>query len=79
MCVGYAGKEPPLISRNDAARLVADIVTRGLGPLAGATIDVAWQQRYGVTSAGTEETSRKGAVQDLVKDASGGYASWHSR
>ena len=66
-------REPPLISRNDAARLVADIVSSGLADgfldLAWTTVDVAWEARGGMSSAGTEEAARMAARQDLVVDA----------
>ena len=69
--VGDEGaKEPPLISRNDAARLVAElVVSGGLGELAGSTVDVAWGAKWGVSSAGTEEAALKASRQDLVGEA----------
>ena len=37
--------------------------------LGGATLDVAWQDRWGTTSAGTDETARAAARQDVMADA----------
>ena len=62
-------REPPLISRNDAARLVVELVRRGLPQLGNATVDVAWQDKWGTSSAGTEEASRCAGRQDLVGEA----------
>jgi hypothetical protein len=67
--VGGESQEPPLISRNDAARLVVEILCTGLPKLAGATVDVAWDPKWGITSAGTEEAARGSARQDLVTAA----------
>ena len=61
--------EPPLISRNDAARIVCHVAGEGLPSLGGATLDVAWQDRWGTTSAGTDETARAAARQDVMADA----------
>ena len=61
--------EPPLISRNDAARIVCHVAGEGLSSLGGATLDVAWQDRWGTTSAGTDETARAAARQDVMADA----------
>lgn len=58
--------EPPLISRNDAARLVVEVVRRGLPTLKGATIDAAWASKWGLSSAGTEEAARTATRQDVV-------------
>ena len=64
--------EPPLISRNDAARIVCHVAGEGLPSLGGATLDVAWQDRWGTTSAGTDETARAAARQDVMADAAAG-------
>ena len=58
--------EPPLISRNDAARTVVEVVRQGLPRLGNATVDVAWQDKWGMSSVGTEEASRCASRQDLV-------------
>ena len=67
-------KEPPLISRNDAARLVAEIVCAGLPSLADATVDAAWDVKWGMSSAGREETARTAARQKLVAEAAAAAA-----
>lgn len=64
-----SAREPPLISRNDAARLVAEIVCGNLSRLNGAIVDAAWQPKWGMSSAGTEEAARTAARQDLVSAA----------
>ena len=63
--------EPPLISRNDAARTVVEVVRQGLPRLGNATVDVAWQDKWGMSSVGTEEASRCASRQDLVGAAVG--------
>ena len=63
--------EPPLISRNDAARLVVEVVRDGLPRLADSTVDVAWENKWGMSSAGSEETALRAARQQLVADAAG--------
>jgi len=73
-CADGVALEPPLISRNDAARLVVDVVRRGLLQLGNATVDVAWQDKWGMSSAGTEEASRCAGRQDLVGAAVGACA-----
>ena len=60
---------PPLISRNDAARVVAEIAYAGASDLRGATIGVAWNPKYTPTCAGTDEVMRAAARQDVVADA----------
>jgi hypothetical protein len=64
-----AATEPPLISRNDAARLVVEVVRGGLPGLAGATIDAAWSPKWGMSSAGCEEAALSAARQPLIADA----------
>ena len=44
------------------------VAGEGLPSLGGATLDVAWQDRWGTTSAGTE-TARAAARQDEMADA----------
>ena len=73
-CTDEAAREPPLISRNDAARLVVEIVRRGWPRLDGATVDAAWADKWGLTSAGTEEAARTAGRQDLVASAFGATA-----
>ena len=62
------GSEPPLISRNDAARLVVETLCSGLPRLGGATVDAAWAHKWSLSSAGTEEAARTAARQDLITD-----------
>lgn len=50
--------EPPLVSRNDAARLLGDVVRQGLPTLDHKTFDAAWADKFGSASAGTA-TERK--------------------
>jgi len=65
--VGDGMPEPPLIARNDAARLVVDVVSSGpAANLSGAVVDVAWGSKWGMASAGTEEAARTAARQDVV-------------
>lgn len=60
-------REPPLISRNDAARLVVDVVTRGLAyDLDDKVVDAAWEARWTIASAGTDEALRAADRQDLL-------------
>lgn len=61
--------EPPLISRNDAARLVVEVVCEGLPSLADATIDAAWGDKWGMSSAGCEEAARAASRQPLLEGA----------
>ena len=60
-------KDPPLISRNDGARLVAEIVRRGSPLLAGRVFDAAWSPKWGAGAAGSEEAAEEAAAQDLVR------------
>ena len=73
-CADGVALEPPLISRNDAARLVVEVVRQGLPQLGNATVDAAWQDKWGMSSAGTEEASRCASRQDLVGAAVGARA-----
>ena len=61
--------EPPLISRNDAARLLGEVVRRGLPALDHQVVDAAWSPKFGVVSAGTLETAATAARQDVVAEA----------
>lgn len=61
--------EPPLVSRNDAARLLGEVVRRGLPSLDQVTFDAAWSPKFGVVSAGTPETAATAARQDVVAAA----------
>jgi len=45
-----------------------------LPQLDGATVDAAWQNKWGVPSAGTEEAARTASRQDLVASAFGATA-----
>ena len=45
------------------------VVGEGLPSLGGATLDVAWEDRWGTASAGTDETARAAARQDVMADA----------
>ena len=67
--------EPPLISRNDAARLVVEVIIGGLPLLGGVVIDAAWGDKWGVNSAGTEEAARTAARQDVISAAVGASTS----
>ena len=61
--------EPPLVSRNDAARLLGEVVRRGLPALDHQVVDAAWSPKFGVVSAGTPETAATAARQDVVQEA----------
>ena len=61
--------EPPLVSRNDAARLLGEVVRRGLPALDHRVVDAAWSPKFGVVSAGTPETAATAARQDVVQEA----------
>ena len=61
--------EPPLVSRNDAARLLGEVVRRGLPALDHRVVDAAWSPKFGVVSAGTPETAATAARQDVVAEA----------
>ena len=61
--------EPPLVSRNDAARLLGEVVRRGLPALDHQVFDAAWSPKFGVVSAGTPETAATAARQDVVAEA----------
>ena len=65
-----SAKEPPLISRNDAARLGVEVTCDGLPRLTNTAIDAAWAAKWGMNSAGTDEAARSAARQDLVAAAS---------
>ena len=66
---GVAASEPPLVSRNDAARLLMDVVRRGLPKLDHKVFDAAWKDKFGAVSAGTLETALTAAGQDLIEGA----------
>ena len=66
---GVAASEPPLVSRNDAARLLMDVVRRGLPQLDHKVFDAAWKDKFGAVSAGTLETALTAAGQDLIEGA----------
>ena len=110
-CADETAREPPLISRNDAARLVVEVsaqttsirvpcgttgvpwvpigtsapvpaidprssgvraqqvISRGLTQLSNVTVDAAWEAKWGMSSAGTEEAARRASRQDVVAAA----------
>ncbi|EOD20454.1 hypothetical protein EMIHUDRAFT_208306 [Emiliania huxleyi CCMP1516] len=53
----------------ERARLVVEVVRDGLPELADATVDVAWDDKWGMSSAGREEPARTASRQALVPAA----------
>ena len=59
-------REPPLISRADAARLAVELVRPGAPAARNEVVDAAWDRRFGRQSVGLEEAQRAAARQKLV-------------
>ena len=65
--------QPPIISRNDAARVMAGLVLDSLeGKYEGSeVVSCSWSPRWGVSSVGTEEVTKIASRQDVVGEARG--------
>ena len=60
-----------IISRNDAARLVVDVVACGRDyDLVNKVVDAAWEAEWGIPAAGTDEAQRAADDQNLLALAS---------
>ena len=54
---------------------MVEVIVSGLPLLGGAVLDAAWEDKWGVSSAGSEEAARTAARQDVISDAVGAFTS----